>query len=554
MSDSYKRRPKMTVARRLYLLVAVGVLSAAIISGVAVLGVVSMSRGSHSLFGNAFLVSRNVARLNTLFNQGAILVQSISSKGEDAVIKHAAAEFDTIDQSMADTSIEIFQSITDDKVRDSVTKLIADLDKSRTLAFRVFAAAQSHETGGIGKLRAEHRAAVDDIRQALGQLDESVDRIANQELARLEATQRTEVPLIIAIAIAGLFAFAIAATVVARQIGQPISALTRAAREVERRTFEPQSLKGTATQRNEFGTLARVFSKMAVEMLARQDELESLVHARTRDLEAKNAELEKSQERMQTELEIARLLQTAMLPRLPSHPNYTGRAMMVPAQWIGGDFYDFFAIGDNKIGLVIADVSGKGVPAALFMAISRTVLQASARDQKSASAGDCLAQANALLCEQNPLDLFVTVFYGILDVETGELSYANGGHIPPVIIRQGGQVALVPRTGGMAMGVLADLSYAEGNIVLQPNDTLFLYTDGISEAMDPEGHEFSEERLLESLSKSHHQSLELVFSNVTEAVHAFAAGAPQSDDITCLALRYRGPPVHTPDLLLEAVS
>jgi serine phosphatase RsbU (regulator of sigma subunit) len=542
----------MTVARRLYLLVAVGVLAAAIISGVAVLGVVSMSRGSHSLFGNAFLVSRNVSKLNTLFNQGAILVQSISSKGEDAVVKHAAAEFDAIDQSMADTSIAISQSITDDKVRDSVTNLIAELDKSRTIAFRIFTAAESHEAGGIGKLRAEHRTAVDDTREALSQLDDAVDRVANKELAALEATQRTEVPLIIAIAIAGLFAIAIAATVVARQIGEPITALTRAARQVERRTFEPQSLKETATQRNEFGTLARVFSKMAVEMLARHDELESLVHARTRDLEAKNAELEKSQQRMQTELEIARLLQTAMLPRLPSHPNYTGRALMVPAQWIGGDFYDFFAIGANKIGLVIADVSGKGVPAALFMAISRTVLQASARDHRSA--GDCLAQANALLCEQNPLDLFVTVFYGILDVETGELSYANGGHIPPVIIRQGGQIALVPRTGGMAIGVLADLSYAEGKIVLQPNDTLFLYTDGISEAMDPEGHEFSEERLLESLSKTHQQPLELVFSTVTDAVHAFAAGEPQSDDITCLALRYRGPPAHTPDLILEEAS
>jgi serine phosphatase RsbU (regulator of sigma subunit) len=543
----------MTVARELYLLVAVGVLSAAIISGVAVLGVLSMSRGSHSLFGNAFLVSRNVSKLNALFNQGAILVQGESAAADEAAAKRASADFDKIDQAMADTSIEIFQSITDDKVRDAVTALIAELDKSRELAFRVFAAGGGHNPVDFNKLRADHRAAVDAIREALGHLDDAVDNLANQELAALESTQRIEVPLVIGIAIAGLFAIAIAAAAVARQIAQPISALTRAAREVELRTFVPQSLKATATQRNELGTLARVFSKMAVEMLARQDELESLVHARTRDLEAKNAELEKSQQRMETELEIARLLQSAMLPRLPSHPNYTGRAMMVPARWIGGDFYDFFSIGDNKIGLVIADVSGKGVPAALFMAISRTVLQASARDHRSA--GDCLKQANALLCEQNPLDLFVTVFYGILDIETGELSYANGGHIPPVIIRHGGQVALLPRTGDMAIGVLADISFQEGKIALQPNDTLFLYTDGISEAMDPEGHEFSEERLLDSLAKTHQQSLELVFSTVTDAVHAFAAGEPQSDDITCLALRYRGPPAaHAPELQLEAAS
>jgi serine phosphatase RsbU (regulator of sigma subunit) len=158
------------------------------------------------------------------------------------------------------------------------------------------------------------------------------------------------------------------------------------------------------------------------------------------------------------------------------------------------------------------------------------------------------------LCQQNPLELFVTVFYGILDIETGELSYANGGHIPPVIIRQGGQIASVPHTGGMAIGVLSDLSYAEGRIVLQPNDTLFLYTDGISEAMDSEGHEFSDERLLSSLENCHLHSLDLVFSTVTDAVHAFVSGEPQSDDITCLALRYRGPPAAAANFELQEAS
>jgi serine phosphatase RsbU (regulator of sigma subunit) len=530
----------MTVARKLYFLVGVGVLAAAIISSVAVMGVLSMSRSSHSLFGNAFLVSRNMSKLNNLFNQGAVVVQNVSSKAEEADTKRAAEEFDAVDQQMADISIEIFQGITDDKVRDAVIALLAELDKTRDLPSKIFAAGQSHDKPTLAALHRDYRDAVDTTRTTLGRLDEAVDQVARRELAGLDRTEKIEVPLVIGIAIAGLVMIAVSAAVVARQILRPISALTRAAREVEQRGFDPQSLKGTARQRNEFGTLARVFSKMAVVMQARQEQLETIIHSRTRDLESKNEELEQSQKRMETDLEIARLLQTAMLPRLPTHPSYTGRAMMVPAKWIGGDFYDFFAISENKIGLVIADVSGKGVPAALFMAISRTVLQSSARDQRSA--GDCLAQANAILCQQNPLDLFVTVFYGILDVETGELSYANGGHIPPVIIRHGGQINLVPRTGGMAIGVLADLSYAEGKIIMQPNDTLFLYTDGISEAMDPEGHEFSDERLLDSLSNSHQQPLELVFSTVTEAVHAFAQGAPQSDDITCLALRYSGPP------------
>jgi serine phosphatase RsbU (regulator of sigma subunit) len=530
----------MTVARKLYFLVGVGILAAAIISGVAVMGVLSMSRGSHSLYANAFLVSRNLSKLNNLFNQSAVLVQAVSSKADEADVRRAAAEFEALDQEIADISADFVQSIADPKAHEAVIALLAELDKTRGLPSKVFAAGESHDKPTLSTLRGEYRTAVERVRKALGRLDDAVDQRAGQELAGLDRTQSIEVPLVIGIAIAGFAMIAVAAAIVARQILQPISALTRAARQVEQRGFDPQSLNATGRQRNEFGTLARVFSKMAVAMQARQEQLETIIHARTRDLESKNGELEKSQKRMETELEIARLLQTAMLPRLPSHPSYTGRAMMVPAQGIGGDFYDFFAISENKIGLVIADVSGKGVPAALFMAISRTVLQSSARDHRSA--GDCLAQANAILCEQNPLDLFVTVFYGILDVETGELSYANGGHIPPVIIRHGGQINLVPRTGGMAIGVLADLSYAEGKVMMQPNDTLFLYTDGISEAMDPDGREFSDERLLASLAKSHQQPLERVFSTVTDAVHAFAQGAPQSDDITCLALRYSGPP------------
>ncbi len=176
-----------------------------------------------------------------------------------------------------------------------------------------------------------------------------------------------------------------------------------------------------------------------------------------------------------------------MLPEaLPVNPAYSGKASMVPAREMGGDFYDFFPLDERRLGLVIADVSGKGVPAAFFMAISRTVLQQSALD--GGSAGACLARANAPLCARNPMELFVTAFYGILDVETGDLSYANGGHNPPLMVRHAdGTVAELPRTGGMALGVMTGMAYAEAAVRLTPGDTLFLYTDGISEAMDGEG-------------------------------------------------------------------
>jgi sigma-B regulation protein RsbU (phosphoserine phosphatase) len=280
---------------------------------------------------------------------------------------------------------------------------------------------------------------------------------------------------------------------------------------------------------------------MAEEVQARTEILDRLVAERTQELNRKNALLEEANQRMDAELAIARTLQAAMLPqRLPENPRYTGKATMVPAREMGGDFYDFFSVGENRVGLVIADVSGKGVPAAFFMAISRTILQASARERRTA--GSCLADTNDLLCQQNPLDLFVTAFYGILDLDTGELSYANAGHNPPLLARTEGSVAHLPGTGGVAMGVMPGLTYAEGRAKLSAGDTLLLYTDGISEAMDREGREFTEARLIGSLSESHRQSVEIVMSTLIDAVSRFVGDAPQSDDITCLIVRYKGPP------------
>lgn len=244
---------------------------------------------------------------------------------------------------------------------------------------------------------------------------------------------------------------AVVAGTVARRITRPVVALTRAADEVDRRTFQPDSLNRLAKAPDELGHLARVFQKMAREVQAREEHLESLVRARTRDLEEKNSLLEEAKERMEKELEIARSLQAAILPQIiPNHPCYSGRAAMTPAREMGGDFYDFFPLGPDRLGLVIADVSGKGVPAAFFMAISRTVLQASAREKPSP--GECLAQVNNVLCEQNPLELFVTIFYGILDLRTGELRFANGGHNPPFRVLKHGEVTELPRTGRHGRG------------------------------------------------------------------------------------------------------
>jgi len=392
-------------------------------------------------------------------------------------------------------------------------------------------------------------ALVEQARSVATMLARQVDSLVGHVEARTEAAVAAsnraidigEKLLLVLNAMSIIGALAIGWGYVRRQITAPVVRITDAAAAFEAARYDPESLAPVRNRRDELGDLARTFTRMAAEVQARTDTLDRLVEERTRELNDKNALLEAANRRMDAELAIARTLQAAMLPqRLPENPRYTGKATMVPAREMGGDFYDFFPVGENRVGLVIADVSGKGVPAAFFMAISRTILQGSARERRTA--GLCLSDTNDLLCEQNPLDLFVTAFYGILDLETGELSYANAGHNPPLLVGGDGAVTPLPGTGGVAMGVMPGLSYVEGRQRLRPGDTLILYTDGISEAMDREGREFTEARLIGSLDESHRQSVEVMMTTLIEAVSEFVGDAPQSDDITCLIVRYKGPP------------
>ena len=344
--------------------------------------------------------------------------------------------------------------------------------------------------------------------------------------------------------IAAAAAFAIGSVIAvfsARRIVQPVTALTTAAAEVDTDTlsFAPETLDPVAGRRDEIGTLVRVFQNMVRQVQAREEYLESMVRARTRDLELSNAQLEKAKERMESELKIAHALQGAILPKtMPDNPTYSGHALMTPAREMGGDFYDFFTLADGRLSVVMADVSGKGVPAAFFMAIARTVMRAAANQH--ATPGPCLQEVNDAICAQNPQDLFVTLFYGILDPETGTFTYANAGHNPPFIVRHPGTVAALPMTGGMAVGVMPGLPYNEDAVTMAPGDTMFLYTDGITEAMNMEQEEFTEARLEEALVEGHALPVDSVLANVTAAVVNFVGEAEQSDDITCIVLRYVG--------------
>ncbi|MGV8090859.1 MAG: PP2C family protein-serine/threonine phosphatase [Mangrovibacterium sp.] len=241
------------------------------------------------------------------------------------------------------------------------------------------------------------------------------------------------------------------------------------------------------------------------------------------------------------DLNTAREIQQSILPKVfPAFPGITSfdvYGSMVAAKEVGGDFFDFFLIDSNHLGFVIGDVSGKGVPAAIFMAISRTLIRAVGI--KGASVSECLSLVNNLLCKDNVSSMFVTVFYGILNISTGEIEYVNAGHNPPYIVSPSGTKPL-EMTGGMVLGVFDDMTFKSKIFRLNPGERLFLYTDGVTEANNADLVLYGEERLENFLkSRSDIPIQELVKEAFTE-VNTFASGVPQFDDVTILTVLYNG--------------
>lgn len=256
---------------------------------------------------------------------------------------------------------------------------------------------------------------------------------------------------------------------------------------------------------------------------------------------ARQAEAARSQlESIQRELEVAARIQASILPRefCPGHEDFAIYAQMTPARVVGGDFYDFFFIDDQRLGFVIGDVSGKGVPAALFMAVSRTLLQAIAL--QGTAPAECLRYANEVLGRQGEPGVYVTVFYGILHTDTGVVEYCLGGHNPPYRISPAGELTAIEEPGGIVVGLLSDSTYETGSIQLTRGESVFLFTDGVTEAMDPEQHFFTERRLKQVLATCGGCEPKDAVGRVLAAVGEFTAAAPQSDDITAMAVKWKG--------------
>ena len=266
------------------------------------------------------------------------------------------------------------------------------------------------------------------------------------------------------------------------------------------------------------------------------------VATRTRRLLEKQAADSAARQRIETELNVATQIQADMLPCIfpafPERPEFDVYAGMIPAREVGGDFYDFFLVDNDHLALVIADVSGKGVPAALFMVIAKTLLKNAV--QTGSSPKEALEKVNNQLCENNEAEMFVTVWLGVYEISTGRLTAANAGHEYPAIRRAGGRFELFQDRHGFVLGGMEDVRYREYELTLEPGDALFLYTDGVAEATDSTNTLYGTGRMLEALNRNCELGPENLLHQVKADIDCFAGAAPQFDDITMLSLQRKG--------------
>jgi sigma-B regulation protein RsbU (phosphoserine phosphatase) len=270
--------------------------------------------------------------------------------------------------------------------------------------------------------------------------------------------------------------------------------------------------------------------------------LEALAaHAAVALERAKLTEAYVEKQRIEEALKLARDIQMSMLPQrfppFPERDEFEIFATIEPAKEVGGDFYDFFFVDRDNLCFCIGDVSGKGVPASLFMAVTKTLIKA--KTSKGMHPDEILSNVNKELCSDNDAAMFVTIFCGILDTRTGEVLYCNGGHNPPYIFSRARAIEALDDNTGMALGVYEGATYSTRALVLEPGDGIFLYTDGVTEAMDINGNFYTDERLKMLLAKQSILDIQDGLTNTLNDLKKFSSGAPQADDITVMAIRFQ---------------
>lgn len=240
------------------------------------------------------------------------------------------------------------------------------------------------------------------------------------------------------------------------------------------------------------------------------------------------------------ELSIADKMQQSILPRIfPSGENYKLAGTILSAKNVGGDFFDIINCGEGKFGVVIADVSGRGVPAAMFMMSSRTLIKGAAIGNKNPS--DVLKEVNRLLVEDNLTGMFVSVFYCVVDTITGQISYSNGGHNPPLIVKPDGSSMFLTAESGVALGMFEEIEFKDHQFALEPNDRVVFYTNGITETMNSKDELFGINGLRQAVKSNKDLNIAQFNEAIVVNVREFSKDVPQSDDLTCISLRYDGP-------------
>ena len=315
---------------------------------------------------------------------------------------------------------------------------------------------------------------------------------------------------------------------IASRITDPLNTITRrvASLGVRNRQFRMEDVYRTG---DEIEVLAESFAKQSARMTLYIDQI-------------KRVTAEK--ERISAELDMASKIQGSQLPSLfppfPDRKEFTLYASMTPAKEVGGDFYDFFMIDNDHIAFVMADVSGKGVPAALLMMVSRVLIKSSMQNGKGP--GETLASVNNQLCEGNDEDFFVTVWLSVLEISTGKGIAANAGHEHPVLRRANGSYELQVYKHSMPIATMKGIPFKEHTFRMQPGDSFFVYTDGVVEATNANKELFGTERMLSALNKDPDALPEQVLTNVADGINSFVNEAEQFDDITMLCVRYLGTP------------
>ena len=329
--------------------------------------------------------------------------------------------------------------------------------------------------------------------------------------------------LVVLIVTAGLAsAFSIAGRII-----DPLNAITRkvASLGVRSRQFEMENAYRTG---DEIEVLAESFAKQS---------------ARTNLYISQIKRVTAEKERIGAELDMAARIQAGVLPRVfppfPERTEFDLFASMTPAREVGGDFYDFFMIDDDHIGFVIADVSGKGVPAALLMMVSRVLIKSGLQNGKGPA--ETLESVNNQLCENNDSNYFVTVWCAVFEISTGKGIAANAGHEHPVLRRADGCYELQVYRHAMPVGTIRDIPFRQHAFQLAPGDSFFVYTDGVPEATNEQKELFGTERMLEALNRDPDAPPEQVLEQVAQDINRFVDGAEQFDDITMLSFRYHGP-------------